>query len=1084
MRRRLATSLLALTLGAGVTAGLDSWRANYIERVTVEHFEREANQRVATAATAVERALASMETLKVFIGANVDPSPRAFDQLAVAATRTPGVALLIVGQRIAGSQRADFEAQWRQRYPDFTLRFRNSLGQLVRSPNRNDYVPIILGPNGPHTPFLLGLDIGADRHIGPIIGSLQLGEYRLSAPFHNADGSAAALLLTWQGVRVGEHLLGLVIQPESIVRSLPNNEAIQDVWFDVSDPSRAEAVYPAMFDNAAAPMRLLAAHDMNIGGRHWRLEARLADRMLPEAAALGQLQTWVLGMLLTVLATLAVWRLDRESADQTRELLGAVNAKLTEERDAAEQAAIVARRDGLRLQTILDTTSEAILLIDQAGHIERFNRAAENLFAYQSTEVSGANLGMLIPDMQRDRNGESYFLGIDQNRLIGTTREMLARKKDGSVFPIELSLNEFMLGETRYFVGVIRDVGDRKRAERMLFESEYKHRAILDAAHIGIYVLQDNQLRYVNPAFAGYFGRTPSDFIERRSLYDLIASAWHEALAVALDPERSGGRPAEVLMERPDGTRFYALITAKPILFDNRPGLAGSLLDISARKAAEEAMLRAEIRNVAILEAIPDLMLQLNAEGIVVDCRGRNGSHNFGLASDLVGQHFSHLPHAFATKLETLFSEAGEAFVGTFEYSLMIGRNEQHFEARLTPAGEGETLLMVRDISDRKRIEGELIQHRDHLADLVRERTAELNTLFAASPLPSALFSQDHFVEVNPAFETLFGYPRGELVGRSIARMMEDPNSKDKFSQMIAESLGDGGVLRLEARFNKADGGKVLCEVFGKSVDPTDPLAATIWIYQDIGERRAAEKSLRQAKEIAEMANLAKSEFLANMSHELRTPMHAVLSFAELGERRAGAVAPEKLVHYFSRIRQSGQRLLQILNDLLDLSKLEAGKMNYDMQVLNVLPVLREVADEFLPLARTRSLQIDVIAPDRVPEIRADALRLGQVLRNLVSNAIKFSPEGGTVCLRVYPESTTLVLMVEDEGVGIPPAELSIIFDKFIQSSETKTGAGGTGLGLAISREIVSAHNGLIRAENRETGGARFVVILPLHHKA
>ena len=272
-----------------------------------------------------------------------------------------------------------------------------------------------------------------------------------------------------------------------------------------------------------------------------------------------------------------------------------------------------------------------------------------------------------------------------------------------------------------------------------------------------------------------------------------------------------------------------------------------------------------------------------------------------------------------------------------------------------------------------------------------------------------------------------------------------------------------------------------MCEVFAKAIDAGYPLAASIWVFQDIGERRAAEQALRHAKEIAEAASHSKSEFLANMSHELRTPMHAVLSFAELGERKAATPEPAKMAHYFGRIRSSGQRLLQILNDLLDLSKLEAGKMQYDMRRLDLRPTAREVIEEFAPLARSHALKFELAIAADLPEIRADSLRIGQVLRNLVSNAIKFSPDGGVVRIRLARHNEQSVeIAVEDEGVGVPENELSTIFDKFIQSSKTKTGAGGTGLGLAICREIVSAHGGLIRAANRPEGGACVFVILPV----
>ncbi|MBL8534307.1 MAG: HAMP domain-containing histidine kinase, partial [Betaproteobacteria bacterium] len=238
---------------------------------------------------------------------------------------------------------------------------------------------------------------------------------------------------------------------------------------------------------------------------------------------------------------------------------------------------------------------------------------------------------------------------------------------------------------------------------------------------------------------------------------------------------------------------------------------------------------------------------------------------------------------------------------------------------------------------------------------------------------------------------------------------------------------------------------------------------------------------LRVAKEAAEEASRAKSEFLANISHELRTPMHAILSFAKLGQNRSGdGAAVNKAPLYFQRIRTSGERLMRLLNDLLDLSRLEAGKMPYEIRYWNLHEIASEVLWEFTELARAKSVTIDIPGPSGDTDLYCDAARVGQVVRNLVSNALKFSPNGSTV--RVAVESATgtemggestpdaVTLSVSDEGQGIPADELETVFDKFVQSSKTKSGAGGTGLGLSICREIVAHHAGRIWAENGERG--------------
>jgi signal transduction histidine kinase len=241
--------------------------------------------------------------------------------------------------------------------------------------------------------------------------------------------------------------------------------------------------------------------------------------------------------------------------------------------------------------------------------------------------------------------------------------------------------------------------------------------------------------------------------------------------------------------------------------------------------------------------------------------------------------------------------------------------------------------------------------------------------------------------------------------------------------------------------------------------------------------------SVRKANLLAQeamVANQAKSEFLANMSHELRTPLHSILSFASFGTKKYAGAKPQKLLDYFNRIKRSGQTLLELLNDLLDLAKLESGKAMFAFEPSDLGILVRTVTNELDTLLSERNLSIRHERSKFDGQVALDAERIKQVLRNLLNNAIKFSPEGGTIDVAVCCVAGSVRVSVCDQGPGIPQDELEAVFDKFIQSSKTKTGAGGTGLGLAICLEIVTAHKGRIWAQNRPEGGAVFSFEIPL----
>lgn len=247
---------------------------------------------------------------------------------------------------------------------------------------------------------------------------------------------------------------------------------------------------------------------------------------------------------------------------------------------------------------------------------------------------------------------------------------------------------------------------------------------------------------------------------------------------------------------------------------------------------------------------------------------------------------------------------------------------------------------------------------------------------------------------------------------------------------------------------------------------------------------KKAIKKARKSGHEAKKANQAKSIFLANMSHELRTPLHGILSFSDLGSSKAGTLDKEKTKQYFDLITQSGQRLLFLLNDLLDLEKLESGRIQLNLKDNNLQATTESVIHQLNPLSQQKNLSINLDAEECPETAVYDEEKIMQVINNLLSNAIKFTPENKSIDIYLLTDRLDDEMMakfvIEDNGIGIPDDELDSVFDKFIQSSKTQTGAGGTGLGLAICHEIMKAHHGSIYAENIDPNGSRFIFYLPL----
>ncbi len=375
-------------------------------------------------------------------------------------------------------------------------------------------------------------------------------------------------------------------------------------------------------------------------------------------------------------------------------------------------------------------------------------------------------------------------------------------------------------------------------------------------------------------------------------------------------------------------------------------------------------------------------------------------------------------------------------------------------------------VLLYQDITERKQAELAL-----------EERTNFLNSLIENLPVGILATGEDDVVQMcNPAFEKLFGYRQPDIVRRSVFDL---PSWRDLRTEMKATQtkMREGKAIHSVARRQRSDGAFVDVDVLAVPILRDEKSAGNLVIYQDIAERKRAEEALLRAKEAAEQASRTKSEFLANMSHEIRTPMNGIIGMTELV---LDTTLDAEQREHLNLAKVSAESLLSLINDILDYSKIEAGKLDIDAIDFNLGDCLGITLKALSLRAHQKGLELAFeVEPDVPDALTGDPSRLRQVINNLVANAIKFT-ERGEVVLIVKMEARSdsevrLHFTIADTGIGIAPDKLGIIFEPFRQADGSMTRKyGGTGLGLTISSRLVELMGGRIWVESELGKGSRF----------
>ncbi len=714
------------------------------------------------------------------------------------------------------------------------------------------------------------------------------------------------------------------------------------------------------------------------------------------------------------------------------------------------------------LYRLLDGSPDAIIAVDQQGNITLLNRQADHMFGYQAGELIGQPMEILIPERFHSRHifSRDGFIANPKPRSMGSGVELWARRKDGTEFPVDISLGLLHLEAGTQFTAAVRDITNRKQADDRLRKLS---RAVEQSASTIVIADLAGNIEYVNPKFVETTGYSLEEALGQNPRILKSGYTSEEEYERLWKTITTGGEwHGELHNKKKNGDLYWELATISPITNEN--GEVTHFLavkeNITERKQALEALSASEAQMRALFAAMSDVVIVYDRNGKYVSIAPTRSDLLIKPPEELIGKTLGDVfPKDEAEKLMRNIQTVLESRkILQVEYSLPIAGQVIWFSGTVSPMQDDTVVWVARDITERKRIEMETLRQKQYFESLVSN-----------SPVAIVVLDNDEkIVSANPAFENLYGYKSIEVVGKKLDDLITTEETREEASRYTQQVMTNS--IHGIAKRRRKDGSLVDVELFGVPVIVAGERLGALAIYHDISE-------IVRAQQEAEQANRSKSEFLANMSHEIRTPMNGVMGMLELA---LDTSLTSEQRDYLQTSLKSAEALLSLLNDILDFSKIEAGKLDLEAINFNLRNMIEDVGYTLAKRAQDKGLElVCLVHPDITNTLRGDAGRLRQILTNLVGNAIKFTHQGEIVIRAEKLEETDtharIHFSVQDTGIGIPFERQPAVFDRFTQADGSTTRKyGGTGLGLTISRQLVEAMNGVMGLKSEPGIGSDF----------